>query len=128
MGQMIQAKCRECREEFQVSQGGGFTFHVVRCDKCGKPKSIAFDELGELHICFLKGLKVPYSMATAELDELARKLPSGPAITEEEYKVGIDSVAGYCNCGGKYTLSAPPRCPKCGSTGFSEGNLMVCFD
>jgi predicted Zn-ribbon and HTH transcriptional regulator len=128
MGQMFQAKCRECGHEFRVRQGGGFTFHVVRCDNCGKTKSIGFEELGELHIRFLKGLTGPYSMATAELDDLARKLPSGPAITEEEYKAGVESVAGYCRCRGKYTLSAPPRCPTCGSTDFSEGNLMVCYD
>jgi hypothetical protein len=128
MGQLFQAKCNECGQEFRVSQGGGFTFHVVRCEDCGETKSIGFEELGELHVRYLKSQTVPYSIATAEVDDLARKLSSGPPITEEEYNAGVESAAGHCRCGGKYTLGASPRCPKCGSTDYEEGNLMVCYD
>jgi hypothetical protein len=128
MGHAFEAKCRECGNEFEARQGGGLTFHLLHCDNCGRTKSIRFEELGEHHTRYLKGLTIPYSMATAELDNFTLKIPSGPAIAKEEYGAGVELIAGCCECGGKYGLSAPPRCPKCGSSDYSEGNLMVCYD
>lgn len=128
MGQIVEATCRECGESFQVDHYGGFTFHLVRCDQCGSTKSIGFEELGELHIRYLKSLKVPYSVATAKHDEMARQLPSRPPISEDVYHVGVEVAAGHCDCGGKYKLDAPPRCPKCRSTNISEGQITLFYD
>jgi predicted Zn-ribbon and HTH transcriptional regulator len=126
MGQRMEAECRDCGEIFEVDHDGGFAFHLLRCDRCGKTKSITFDELGELHIRYLKGLTGPYSVATARSDELAR--PSGPPISEGEYYAGIEVAAGPCNCGGQYKLDAPPRCPQCRSRNISEGDVTVLYD
>ena len=46
MGHRVETKCLECDEKFEVDHGGGFLFHLLRCDKCGITKSIRFDELG----------------------------------------------------------------------------------
>ena len=128
MGHVVEAKCLDCGKSFKVGHGGGFFFHLVRCDKCGKTKSIGFDDLGELHLRYLKGLPGPYSVATAEHDETIRKHASVEPISEEEYHRGVERVAGKCKCRGKYTLDAPPRCPKCRSTRIEEGETTVMYD
>ena len=56
MGHRVSAKCLECGKAFTVDHGGGFFFHLLRCEKCGKTKAIDFDRLGELHLRHLKGL------------------------------------------------------------------------
>ncbi len=128
MGHRVESKCLDCGATFQVNHDGGFTFHLVRCDRCGRTKAIGFEKLGELHIRYLKGLETPYSMATAKLDAMARELPSGPPISEDEYHEGVELVAGRCRCRGKYRLDAPPRCPKCRSMKISERGITVMYD
>jgi hypothetical protein len=100
----------------------------VRCDRCGRTKSIRFDKLGELHIRYLKGLETPYSMATEKPDTIARESPPGPPITRDEYYAGVELAAGHRRCRGTYRLDAPPRCPKCRSTNISEGGTTVMYD
>ena len=128
MGRVVRARCLDCGRTFRLEHGGGFSFHLVCCDTCGKTKSIGFDELGELHLRYLKGLPGPYSVATAEHDETIRKHASVEPISEEEYHRGVERVAGKCKCRGKYTLDAPPRCPKCRSTRIEEGETTVMYD
>ena len=121
MGHQISAKCLDCGRTFKLERGGGFFFHLVSCDKCGKTKSIAFEDLGELHLCHLKGLPGPYCVASAEQDEeVQRDAPFEP-ISQDEYHKGIQAIAGKCKCGGNYTLDAPARCPECRSTEIEEG-------
>jgi hypothetical protein len=115
MGAQSPAKCLDCQKKFTVSRGGGFSFHLVRCGECGKTKGIQFDELGELHLRYLKGLPGPYSIATAEHDASVRQDATVEPIDEDQYHEGIDAMAGECRCGGRYSLDAPPRCPKCRS-------------
>jgi hypothetical protein len=65
MGAGISAKCLDCGSEFTVNEGGGLSFHLLRCDTCGETKGVGFGELGELHLRYLKGLPGPYSVVTA---------------------------------------------------------------
>jgi len=128
MGYEVETRCLDCGAIFTVSRGGGFSYHLVRCNRCGKTKSIGFDELGELHLRYLKGLSVPYSTAGSEHDENIRKYAQVEPISEKEYHRSIEAMAGKCKCGGNYTLDAPPRCPKCRSTRLKEGNITVIHD
>jgi len=128
MGHVVEAKCLDCGKSFKVEHGGGFFFHLVRCDKCGKTKSIGFDDLGELHLRYLKGLPGPYCVASSEHDENVRKHAPVEPISEEEYYRGVNAIAGKCRCGGKYNLDAPPRCPRCHSTRIKEGEVIVMYD
>jgi len=128
MGHIVEAECLECGKAFTVNHGGGFSFHLVRCDKCGKTKAIGFDDLGELHVRYLKGLSMPYSLATSEQDKNIQNQTSLEPISEEEYYLGINAIAGKCRCRGKYTLDAPPRCPKCRSTRIKEGKTTTMYD
>lgn len=128
MGAEVSAKCLDCRKKFKVNSGGGFSFHLVRCDKCGETKSIGFDELGELHLRYLKGLPGPYCIATADHDQAVRLHAPVEPISEDEYYEGIDALAGECRCGGKYSLSAPPRCPRCHSTRIEQGRVELLYD
>ena len=115
MGSMEGVECQDCGHRFQVASGGGFMFHLLNCTQCGEQKSLPFDELGEVHVQYLKGLNVPYSMATAEANKAAREAYSGEAITEEVYRQKVEEIAGRCACGGSFSFSAGPRCPQCRS-------------
>jgi hypothetical protein len=43
MGHTMNSQCRACGNTFTVDHGGGFYFHLLRCDKCGQTKSIGFN-------------------------------------------------------------------------------------
>ena len=128
MGCVVEAKCLDCGHVFTLERGGGFFFHLVRCDKCGKTKSISFDDLGELHLRYLKGLPAPRAVETSEADGNIRNGAPLEPISEDEYYRGIDAVAGKCKCGGQYTLEAPPRCPECHTTRIREGETTTMYD
>ncbi len=128
MGHQVEAKCRECGSTFTVDHGGGFSFHLVRCENCGKTKSIGFDKLGELHLRYLKGLSEPYCVESAEHDECVREHTQVEPISEDAYHRGIEAIAGTCRCGGNYCLDAPSRCPKCHSMRIDEGKITVMYD
>lgn len=96
MGECSGARCLDCGEPFTVSSGGGFGFHLVRCDACGVEKSIGFDELAELHLRYLKGLSGPYAMITAEHDKYVRELVPVEPISEPGCWAGIEAAAGSC--------------------------------
>jgi len=128
MGHTATAKCLDCGEMFIVGHGGGFFFHLLRCDRCGETKSIGLDDLGELHPRYLKGLPASYSFSRMEHDEQVRKDASAEPISKDDYYHGIEAVAGNRRCGGKYTLDAPPRCPKCHSTRIEGGEILLFYD
>jgi hypothetical protein len=128
MGCSVAAKCGDCGATFTVDHGGGFFFHLVRCDRCGQTRSIGFDELGELHLSYLKGLPGPYCIASAAHDENVRKNAPVEPISEEQYHKGVETLAGGCGCGGEYRLDAPHRCPECRSTRIEEGEIDIMYD
>lgn len=123
MGYTAKTKCLDCSWIFLECYGGGFTFHKVRCDQCGKTKDIGFDELKGLHERCYGGETEGHGK------DLQKNTPAEP-ISEEEYHRGVDAMAGKCNCGGGYTLNAPPRCPKCRSARVQEekDGIEVCYD
>lgn len=128
MGHQVSSKCVECGNTFTVDHGGGFVFHLLRCDKCGKTKSIGFDRLGELHLRYLKGLPGPYCVGTSEHDKHVREHVDVEPISEHEYHRGVEKIAGKCRCRGKYVFDAPPRCPKCHSANIKEGEITGMYD
>lgn len=120
MGQTYEANCDKCGHKFKLNMGGGFFFHLLKCDKCGKDKDISFEEIGEPHLRYLKGLGGPYCVATTEHDEYIRKHYPGEPLSEEEYHLEVEKIAGKCKCGGHYKFDAPPRCPKCRSEDITK--------
>ena len=128
MGHQIEAQCLDCDTTFTLERGGGFFFHLVRCDKCGKTKPINFEDLGEPHLRYLKGLHRPYCVASAEQDQPVQRHAPVEPIAEDEYHKEIEAIAGKCGCGGQYTLDAPARCPECRSTRIEEGEIIIMYD
>lgn len=120
MGFSYTAICRKCATRFTVRAGGGFFFHLLHCTQCGKEKSIGFNKLGDIHTAYLKGLKVPYVVATAGHDAAARAAFKGEAITQRQYHGRVGKFAGECSCGGRFTMRARPRCPQCRSAYHKE--------
>jgi hypothetical protein len=113
MGHRVEARCITCGRKFTVDHGGGFSFHLVRCDRCGKSKSVGFDELGDIHQRYLNDLP----RSSEQYDE-----------NEASYHREIEAFAGKCKCGGKYTFDALPRCPKCLSTQIEESEPIIMYD
>ena len=88
-----------------------------------------FDEIGEAHLQYLKGLKGPYCVASSEHDNNVRENYTGDSISEEEYHESIERIASQCKCGGHYRFNAPARCPKCKSDDLEETDgMFICYD
>ena len=128
MGHTVRAKCLDCGEQFEVDHGGGFFFHLLRCDKCGENKSIGFDDIPDLHAQYLKGLSGPYSMASSSHDKWIQDHAEVNPIPEEDYHNGVEKFAGACRCTGNYRFDAPPRCPRCSSKNIEEGEPELLYD
>ena len=69
MGSQKAATCLDCGEQFTVNDGGGFTFHQIAMRLCGRSAFVGFDELGDLHVRYLKGSAMPYTVASADEHE-----------------------------------------------------------
>ena len=128
MGHRFKATCNGCGSEFEGSDGGGFFFHLLRCDRCGEGRAIGFEEIGEPHLQYLKGLGGPYCGASSEADEIVRETYPGEPITEEQYHQAVERQAGNCDCGGRFVFDAPVRCPKCRSTDIEQGEILMMYD
>jgi len=128
MGARFDVVCKNCGTKYEADKGGGFLFHLLHCDKCGKGKSVSFDKLGETHLKFLKGLNIPYCVATAGHDEYIQKHYPGEPIPESEYNRLVEEFVGKCECGGNFTRDAPPRCPNCKSKEIESSVLTYLYD
>ncbi len=128
MGCELRAACLDCRTSFTVFEGGAVFSHALRCEECGETKFISLFELGGHHTRFVKGLRGAYSHCTEPWDTFIHEHAPVDPITETEYYAGIEAVAGRCVCGGKFTLTAPPRCPACWSTNISTGAVVMFYD
>jgi predicted Zn-ribbon and HTH transcriptional regulator len=128
MGQTYRAECRECGYRFEFDDGGGFFFHLLRCNSCGKPKSMGFEEIGEPHLRYIKGLNTPYCMTTAGSDRYIQENYPGKPLSERGYHRAVEKLAGDCRCGGAFKFNAKARCPKCKSTKLTKGEVTVDYD
>ena len=115
MGMESGARCKACGHTFRISEGGGFAFHLLRCDRRGETRSVTFDELGLIHLRYLKGLPGPYSVATAQHDQQVKHKFTGKPLSERGYHAAVQKYAGKHSCGGAFKFRAPPRCPRCHS-------------
>jgi|LGOV01.1.fsa_nt_gb Zn finger protein HypA/HybF involved in hydrogenase expression len=128
MGHRFSAVCNECGTNFLASEGGGFFFHLLHCEKCGKERSISFNEISDIHARYLKGLSGRYSIATSAHDEVVKRSCRGKPLSQEDYHRKVEEWAGKCNCRGSYRFEAPPRCPKCKSTNFGPPKDGIIVD
>ena len=104
MGCRYGVKCAQCGHKFSINEGGGFFFHLLHCGSCGEEISVGFDEIGEAHVRYLKGLPGPYCVASSEFDNYMRDNYLGEPLSEEEYHVIVEQIAGACSCGGSFNI------------------------
>jgi len=116
MGRQYSVKCTQCGYAFNVNEGNGFFFHLLHCNSCGEEHLVGFDEIGEAHLRYRKGLPGPYCVASSECDTSVRDNYPGEPLSEGEYLSIVEQIAGACSCGGSFRFDAPPRCPKCESS------------
>ncbi len=107
---------QELWKDSMIDEGGGFTFHVLHCEVCGKDQSVEFMELGELHLRYVKGLPGPYCIATSESDKRNQDEFPGDPLTESEYHAAVESFLNKCACGGTFRFDTPLRGIHCRST------------
>ena len=116
MGSASSYICRTCGTKFMARSGGGFMFDLLHCDACGATKSVSHQELGDIHLGFVKGLPGPYAVARAEMDRRIQETYPGEPLTRDEYHAAAETTLDACDCGGHFTYDAPARCPGCRST------------
>ena len=88
----------------------------LHCDRCGKAASVGHQELGDIHLRFVKGLKVPYALARAAMDRRIQQEYPGEPLSRDGYHAASEATLDPCPCGGRFSYDAPPRCPTCAST------------
>jgi hypothetical protein len=108
--------CKSCGTRFSARDGGGFFFDLLHCDRCGKAASVGHQELGDIHLRFVKGLKVPYALARAAMDRRIQQEYPGEPLSRDGYHAASEATLDPCPCGGRFSYGAPPRCPTCAST------------
>lgn len=108
--------CRTCGTRFASRSGGGFFFDLLHCNACGRARSVRHQDLGDVHLGFIKGLKTPYAIARAKLDRSIQENYPGPVLTREEYHAAAEATLEPCRCGGRFEYAAEARCPGCRST------------
>ena len=132
MGQMSSYVCRVCGTKFSVSVGGGFYYDLLHCDSCGAHKSVAHQDLGDIFLGYIKGLDVPYTVATAGRDRQIREEYPGKPLSEAEYHAAVEASLKPCKCGGRFRYDASGRCPSCRSTAemwdADKSGTTVMFD
>ncbi len=116
MGHTAGYVCKACGTRFSVRHGGGFFFDLLYCEDCGKARSVGHQDLGDIHLRFVKGLNHPYAVARAEMDRRIQLEYPGEPLDRAEYHVAAEGTLEPCPCGGRFRYDAPPRCPDCRST------------
>jgi hypothetical protein len=79
---------------FDVNSGGGFFFHLLHCDICGKKMSMRFDEIEEPHLRYFKEPLGPYCVASSKFDEHLKRNYPGEPMSEEEFHTEVEQIAG----------------------------------
>ncbi len=115
MGSTTGYICRTCHSKFKVSNGGGFFFDLLHCDACGEAKSVSHQDLGDIHLRFVKGLPGPYAVARAAMDRRIQREYPGTPPSRADYHAAAEATLEPCSCGGRFRYDAPARCPTCRS-------------
>ena len=116
MGQRSGFICKACGTRFVASNGGGFFFDLLHCDTCGTTRSVRHQDLGDIHLRFVKGLPGPYAVARMEMDRRIQREYSGEPISRDDYHAAAEATLEPCACGGQFRYDARARCPECRST------------
>jgi len=102
---------------------------IVRVEKLFEWRAtrIGRDAIADLHLRYLKGSDRPYTVAQRTEYEFARQQVEAEPMSVEEYTAAVESFR-KCDCGGRLSFDAPPRCPRCGSLEITLGEVIGCYD
>jgi hypothetical protein len=100
--------CRSCAHTFPASEGGGFDFESLRCDRCGAGTAVEYQAIWDTYLAMLKGIK-----------------PLMPEPNGADWR----TYPGEPITGGRFKFDAPLRCPACGSVSVvDDGTETIMFD
>jgi hypothetical protein len=114
MGFLYEATCHACGNQFKLARGGGHRFVLIRCEVCGTAKHIGYEEIKEARTKYLKRNE------EIEWDDCH---PDAQQI-ESEYCLAVEAAAGKCDCGGRFLMRAPARCPRCRTVDIEQGKVF----
>lgn len=107
---------RRCGTHFGAQHGGGFYFDLLQCDACGATATLLHQDLGDIHLRYVKGLPSPYAVARSDMDRRIQAEYPGEPLSRAEYRAAAEATLDPCSCGGRFRYDASPRCPTCRST------------
>jgi hypothetical protein len=108
--------CKDCGSHFTTRHGGGFFFDLLHCDACGRTRNVSHQDLGDIHLGFVKGLPGPYAVARSAMDRQIKETYRGKTLSRAEYRAAAEATLEPCDCGGHFRYDARARCPTCRST------------
>ncbi|MBI3745186.1 MAG: hypothetical protein HY264_01415 [Chloroflexi bacterium] len=112
MGSRAGYVCRSCGTHRSVDRGGGFVFDMLHCDQCGLATSLSHQDLGDIRLRFVKGLKVPYAVARAAMDARIQAEYPGEPLSDVEYHAAAEATLDPCSCGGRFLYAGPGSMPR----------------
>ena len=111
MGSATSQICRDCGEHFMARDGGGFMFDLLHCDTCGAGRSVSHEELGDIHLGFVKGLPGPYAVARSRMDAEIKATYPGRALTRAEYRAGAEATLDRAPAAARTATTPRPAAP-----------------
>ena len=115
-GQSIGISVQAVRRDIRRQGRGGFFFDLLRCDTCGRDRSVGHAEMRDVHLAFVKGLPGPYAVTRSAMDrEIQANFPGEP-LTRADYHSAVEASLEPCDCGGLFRYDAHARCSNCRST------------
>lgn len=115
MGTLTSFICRTCGTHFAARQGGTRYSDLLHCEACGADLPLSHEELGDVHLRYIKGLSVPYAVSRMKFDRWIQAHYPGEPLDRGSYETAVESLQAACACGGRFTYRAEPRCPTCRS-------------
>jgi len=120
MGHLFGVICKDCGEKYNVSEGSGLIFHILRCDACGKGKPIRVKKLEE--ICSILFEEINSSIFIPSLHHHIFSIDANPFGSNDyfTYCFKLEDFFGRCCCGGHFRFNVLKRCPNCRSAMYEN--------
>jgi predicted Zn-ribbon and HTH transcriptional regulator len=124
VGTKYQTTCNDCKHEFLLTEGGGWSWYQKICDACGRCLNVPRKAPKDFDGTMTREQIVHHLANSAKWSHRGGTFePSETAIIEE--------LTAHCQCGGSWIpewKKPVRRCPACKSTSITPVDLGIAFD